>query len=110
MTALEKTLVSAFVLVLTAGVCTLMTRPVIITDACSAVGTKGDVILADLSQYAIGLRKELSLERDLSLGWKSDVVGFRMITRFDGQPAWPAAVTPRAGDTLSAFVVIETRS
>lgn len=92
------------------GMILMMTRPVIITDACSAVGTKGDVILADLSQYVVGLRKELSLEREISSGWKDDLVGFRMITRFDGQPAWPSAVTPRAGsDTLSAFVTIETR-
>lgn len=44
------------------GMMLLMTRPVIITDACSAIGTKGDVILADLSQYIVGLRKELSLQ------------------------------------------------
>lgn len=93
------------------GIMLLMTRPVFITDACSALGTKGDVILADLSQYVVGLRKELSLEREISSGWKDDLVGFRMITRFDGQPAWPSAVTPRAGsETLSAFVTLETRS
>lgn len=93
------------------GIMLLMTRPVFITDACSALGTKGDVILADLSQYMVGLRKELSLEREISSGWKDDLVGFRMITRFDGQPAWPSAVTPRAGsETLSAFVTLETRS
>ncbi len=89
----------------------IMGRPVVITDACSALGDKGDVILADLSAYVIGLRKEMSIERDISSGWKSDLVGFRTIVRFDGMPAWPSAVTPRAGvDTLSAFVVIEDRT
>jgi HK97 family phage major capsid protein len=93
------------------GLLRIMGRPVTISDSCSALGVKGDVILADLSQYVVGLRKDISIERDISSGWKSDLIGFRTIVRFDGMPAWPSAVTPRAGvDTLSPFVVIETRA
>jgi HK97 family phage major capsid protein len=92
------------------GTMRLMTRPVIVTDACNALGDVGDIILADLSRYLVGLRKDVSLEREISSGWKDDLVGFRTVVRFDGQPAWPSAVTPRAGaDTLSAFVTLAER-
>ena len=33
-------------------------RPCIVTDACSALSSLGDIILADLSQYLIGMRAE----------------------------------------------------
>jgi len=93
------------------GTMRLMTRPVIVTDACNALGDKGDIILADLSRYLVGLRKDVSLEREIGSGWKDDLVGFRTIVRFDGMPAWPSAVTPRAGaDTLSAFVTLDDRA
>lgn len=93
------------------GIMRLMTRPVIVTDACSAVGTKGDIVLADFTKYVVGLRKDIQIEREISSGWKTDTVGFRTIVRFDGAPAWPSAVTPRAGSgTLAPFVVTETRS
>jgi HK97 family phage major capsid protein len=34
----------------------LLTRPVVFTEKLPAAGTKGDILLADFSQYAIGLR------------------------------------------------------
>jgi len=36
-----------------------------------ALGAKGDLILADLSQYAIGMRKEIALDRsNVQAGWR----------------------------------------
>jgi HK97 family phage major capsid protein len=93
------------------GTLRLMTRPVLVTDACNALGDKGDIVLADLSRYLIGLRRDISLERTVSDGWKEYLTSFRTVVRFDGQPAWPTAVTPRAGaDTLSAFVTLAERA
>ena len=50
------------------GMLSIMGRPVYITDACSALGTKGDIVLACLSEYIIGLRKDIGIERDISSG------------------------------------------
>ena len=39
------------------------------TEKCPTLGAKGDLILADLSQYAIGMRKEIALDRSNVPGW-----------------------------------------
>jgi len=49
------------------------------------LGAKGDLILADLSQYAIGMRKEIALDRSNVPGWMEDMTDYRVIVRVDGQ-------------------------
>lgn len=87
----------------------LLTRPVVFTEKLPAAGTKGDILLADFSQYAIGLRQGLSLERSGHAGFTTDETYFRMVTRIDGQGTWKSAVTPKNGNSLSWCVVIENR-
>jgi len=41
------------------------------------IGAKGDLILADLSQYAIGMRKEIALDRSNVPGWMEDMTDYR---------------------------------
>lgn len=42
---------------------------------------------------------------------KDDQTAFRFVFRVDGQPWWPAALTPRySSDTLSPFVTIAARA
>jgi len=52
------------------------------------IGAKGDLILADLSQYAIGMRKEIALDRSNVPGWMEDMTDYRVIVRVDGQGTW----------------------
>jgi HK97 family phage major capsid protein len=88
---------------------TLLGRPVIWTDKQPAVGTEGDIILADRSMYVIGDRQSTSVESDPSVAFGSNKTAFRVIHRVDGQPWLPGVIT-LAGDasTVSPFVTLST--
>jgi len=88
---------------------TLLGKEIIFTEKCPALGTKGDIILCDLSQYAIGMRKEISLDRSNAPGWMEDMTDYRVIVRVDGQGTWDKPVTPKNGTTLSWCVALENR-
>jgi HK97 family phage major capsid protein len=92
------------------GKFTMLTRPVIFTEKIPALGTQGDLILADFSQYAVGMRKEVTLERSIYAGWQTDESGYRAILRADGQGRWSKPFTPKNGNTLSWAVTLQTRS
>lgn len=88
----------------------ILTRPVLWTEKLPSLGTAGDLLLADFSQYIVGLRKEMSLDRSAHLGFSRDSSHFRGILRGDGQPKWSNAYTPKSGSTLSWAVTLETRA
>ena len=81
-----------------------------VTEKVPTLGTKGDVILADLSQYAIGLRADIVVEASRHAGWSTDSTYYRAIVRANGAGTWKSVLTPKAGDTRSWVVVTETRS
>lgn len=88
----------------------LLGRPVIVSEACNVLGTEGDIVLADLSQYQIGDRG-LRFNSSIHVNFGSDETVFRLISRVDGSPLWKAPATPRnGGPTLSPFVTLADRS
>jgi HK97 family phage major capsid protein len=91
------------------GQFTILGRPAVFSEKVPALSSKGDVILADFSQYQIGLRKDLTLDRSIHPGWLTDTVNYRTILRADGMGSWDKPVTPFAGDTLSWCVTLEAR-
>ena len=85
----------------------LFGKPIIFTEKTPALGTEGDLMLVDLSQYAIGMRQEIVIDRSNAPGWTRDVESFRVILRADGQSLWDEAVTPANGtNTLSWCVIL----
>jgi HK97 family phage major capsid protein len=84
-------------------------KEVIFTEKLPALGSKGDVILCDLSQYMVGLRRDLSIEKDQSPGWTEDIASYRVLLRACGQPSWDKVITPRNGSTLSWAVALQAR-
>jgi HK97 family phage major capsid protein len=89
----------------------MLGRPVVVTSRCKPLGTKGDVILLDPTQYAFGVRRQISLDRSPHLYFDSDKIALRARWRGDGQPLWDKSRTLAEGaDTVSPFVVLETRS
>jgi HK97 family phage major capsid protein len=93
------------------GSMSLFGRPLIVTDRCAALGTVGDIVLADLSQYLIAMRQDATLAVDQSIGFKEGEIWFKLTMRVDGQPMLGSAITPRlGGSTLSPFVTLATRS
>jgi hypothetical protein len=81
-----------------------------VTDRCSTLGDLGDVVLADLSQYGLGLSPVLSLDRSNAPGWLAAQINLRAIARADGQSPWESPQTPRNGaTTVSPFIVLGAR-
>ena len=92
------------------GSITLMTRPVILTDLCSALGTEGDLVLADFSAYAIAMQPSIRFAVAPEFGFDKDETYFRAIVRCDGQPIHGGTTTLRTGsDAVAHFVTLETR-
>jgi HK97 family phage major capsid protein len=93
----------------TAGTFSLLGRPVLFTEKVPTLGQQGDLTLCDLSQYIVGMRKEVTMERSGHLGFATDESHIRTITRCDGQPAWDKVFTPKNGSTLSWAVTMPVR-
>lgn len=93
------------------GSLTIYGRPVLVTDACSALSTAGDIILADLTQYGVGMRRDITIEMSRDVYFTTDELGFKLTLRLDGQPLASAATKLRDGtNTVSPFVALGTRS
>ncbi|HKQ63106.1 MAG TPA: phage major capsid protein [Candidatus Polarisedimenticolaceae bacterium] len=87
----------------------ILTRPVLFTEKLPVLGDQGDIILADWSQYTIGLRKEVTVEKSVHVGWQTDTSGYRAIIRMDGQGRWNQPFKPLNGSTQSWIVALEAR-
>ena len=86
---------------------TLYGIPMKVTEKNPALGTKGDLILADWSHYLIGDRGGLRTDYSPHFKFQNDQMAYRCIKRVDGQPWLKSAITPRnGGSTLSPFVTI----
>ena len=93
------------------GTMQLLGMPLFCSEKLPAVGTVGDVILADFSQYAVGIRKEIEIRSaPLGPGFTNDSTWLRLITRLDGQGLWKAPLTPEHGQTLSWCVTLAQRT
>ena len=92
------------------GRMTLLTRPIFFSEKCSALGTPGDILLCDFSQYLIGLRQDITLMRSWHAGFTNDSTWFRLTVRLDGQGSWKAPITPENGATQSWCVALAQRS
>ena len=90
---------------------TLFGRPVIPIEHAATLGTVGDIMLADLSQYVMIDKGGIQAASSIHVKFVYDETAFRFVYRVDGQPLWNAALAPYkgAGNTLSPFVVLETR-
>lgn len=91
---------------------TLMGRPVIACEQCQTLGTVGDIILADMSQYLYGEHVS-GTQSATSIHLKFDYgeVAYRWTMFADGRPWWSSALTPFKGtSTQSPFVALATRS
>lgn len=93
------------------GVSTLKGRPVIPTDHCSPIGTKGDIILADLNSYMLLRKGEVDQQTSIHVRFVYDEMAFRFTYRANG--------TTKKNTTLkiknsamyrSTFITLDTRA
>jgi len=89
---------------------TLMGRPVITIEQCQKIGTPGDIVLADLSRYVVGMRAA-DLAVSMHIEFLSDQTAFRFVMRVDGQTIDHTPVVPfdGSGTTVSPFLCIAER-
>jgi HK97 family phage major capsid protein len=94
------------------GYSTLFGRPVIPIEQAATLGTTGDIILADMSQYLLavksgGTKLDVSMHVRFSFGESC----YRAHVRIDGSPLWQTTLTPYKGaNALSPFVTLATRA
>jgi HK97 family phage major capsid protein len=88
----------------------LLGRPVIPVEYCATLGTPGDIILADFSQYVAADKGAPQAASSIHVRFINDETTFRFVYRVDGQPAWKKALTPKNGtNTYSPFITLATR-
>jgi HK97 family phage major capsid protein len=88
----------------------MLTLPILFSEKLAALGTQGDLLLADFSQYSIGIRREIRLEKSMHAGFTTDSTYMRLSARVDGQGTWKTAVTPAKGtNSLSWAVTLAAR-
>ena len=92
---------------------TLKGRPVIPIEYAATVGTVGDIVLADWSQYETIDQGAPETASSMHVKFIEHEMTFRIIYYVDGQPGWHSALTPFKGGstkTLSPFIALATRA
>lgn len=89
---------------------TLLNRPIVPIEQCSPLGKKGDIILADPTQY-IGIDKKApTADVSIHVRFLYDEQVFRFIYKFNGAPYRNKPITPYKGaNALSPFVALADR-
>jgi HK97 family phage major capsid protein len=89
---------------------TILGLPVIPVEYASTLGVKGDIVLADLSQYLLIDKGGMKSAASMHVRFLNDEMCFRVTYRVDGQPTWNKDLTPFKGtNTLSPFVTLAAR-
>lgn len=90
---------------------TLLGRPVMPIEFCETLGTEGDIVLADPSQYVMIDKGDIQYATSIHVAFLTDEQAFRFIYRVDGQPVDNKPITPFKGNAnQSTFVTLATRS
>lgn len=90
---------------------TLYGRPVVPTEYNAALGTVGDIILADFSEYLMIEKSAPEWASSMHVQFLTDEMTYRMTYRVDGQPSLASAITPYKGSATQAhFVTLATRA
>jgi len=89
---------------------TLFGKPVIPCEQAATLGTAGDIILADLSQYLMIDKGSIQSASSIHVKFTTDETAFRFTYRCDGQPLWKTFLTPYkgTGNTQSPFIVLNS--
>lgn len=89
---------------------TLLGRPMVATEACATIGTKGDIILANMQMYLALVKGGIKQDVSIHVEFLRDMTAFRFVLRVGGQPWLSAPVTRASGtNTLSPFVTLDAR-
>lgn len=86
-------------------------RPVIPIEQCATLGTVGDILFADMSQYLLVEKGGLQADQSMHVRFLYNEMTFRWTARINGKPRWRSAITPFKGtSTVSPFIALATRA
>lgn len=89
----------------------LLGRPLIFSEYAKTLGTQGDIVLGNWSEYLEGTYQPLQSDESIHVRFVNHERTFKFWTRNDGRCWWRSALTPKNSTaTLSPFVVLDTRS
>ena len=89
---------------------TILGRPVLFNDNCQSIGTKGDVLLADLKQYMLLKKGTAKQDWSMHVEFLTDQMCFRMVLRCNGTPKVTAPVKLKNSNrTRSPYVTLAAR-
>lgn len=81
--------------------------PVVFTEKTPALGTEGDVILADCRHYYVGLSGEIYVAVSEHYQFRANKVAIKVVGFVDGQPALSQAIYLKDGtNQVSPFVML----
>ena len=89
----------------------LLGRPITPIEQCDALGTVGDIMLADFREYLLIEKGGMQTASSVHVRFIYGENTFRFTMRNNGQPLPKSAVTPYKGSaTISPFVALATRA
>ncbi len=89
---------------------TLLGRPIIPLEQCSAPGDVGDIVFADWNEYGVIDKGGIKTASSMHVEFLTDQEVFRWTLRNNGRPRWTSSITPYKGtDTISPFIVLQAR-
>ena len=91
---------------------TLFNRPIQTIEQCQTLGSEGDILFLDLSQYLI-IEKTggMNATSSLHVRFLYDEQTFKFTYRLDGQPMWNSALTAfNSGVTRSPYITLAVRA
>lgn len=90
---------------------TIFGRDILFIEQADTLGQKGDIVLADPSQYLLIDKGGIQAASSIHVQFIYDETCFRFVYRVDGEPLWNAALTPYKGtNTVSPFVTLNART
>jgi HK97 family phage major capsid protein len=90
---------------------TIFGRPIVALEQCKTLGTEGDIIFANFSDYLIVDRDDVQTAESIHIRFDYAETALRFIYRVNGQPSTNSAITPNQGSsTISPYISLQTRS
>ncbi len=89
----------------------LLGRPIVPIEQCSALGTKGDILFADMSQYRWIDKGGINGQTSIHVRFLYDETAFKFTYRAGGKPMWSNSIEAYKGTTKrSPFVALADRA
>lgn len=84
--------------------------PLVPSDHCEVLGTKGDVMLVEPAGYQCAIGRSLQGDSSIHLFFDYGITAYRWRIRIGGTPVLSAPIAAAKGNTRSHFLVVETRA